>query len=960
MLDAALDYARRGWPVFPCHPGTKQPLVKGGFKVATTDEAQIRRWWGSMPDALIACPTGAAIGAFVIDLDIGAPALIAGTTFLHRFSKHVAGDEGLPHTAIAETASGGIHIYFAWDPARPVGRGIRVCPELELLQPEGAAGVGGKKAKDAGVDALGNDGYAIVPPSVRADGKAWTWLQEPKDGLASAPDRVMAIALKQERDASRASAPEGQTISARAAAGVVPPAAKRTDLDERQRRYSLRAFDEEVRAVEQARPGTRNKQLFEAALKLGTLVGAGALSEGTVIAALEGAAKTCGLWKDDGAKSAQATIASGLKAGKEKPRELPPGRPGRASDAERAQREKATSSSSSPTPPSGDQKRDTRPSRGNGGQPPGGGAGEQRGDEQGDPRSPSGQSNENGDGEPPEIDPELLEHLAGEPLNDLGNARRLIGHFGDSLKHVREVGVHAWVGTHWEAEGGDEVAMRWAHVTSERIALEAPLLMNTRAELDAIAAAEKLPAADRALATGVAPRGAAPLLEDGEDEDAREARRAAAVQILAAAEMAKRALQSRKASRRKFSIASGNGGRLKAMVEQAKPYITVPPEALDADPLAINVKNGTLRLIKEKVPDPECPDPTAERLKTVWRVRLDPHRREDLIGKLMPVIYDPDAKAPNWASFMTRFQPGPAPRRFLQQFHGYALTALMGEQVFVFNYGTGANGKSTFMEAVARLMGEYAQVLPAEALAGDAQRRGDQATPEFARLPGARLVRASELPRGQSFKESTIKMLTGGEPMLVRHLHNRFFEMRPVFKAIGSGNDRPSIGGVDEGIWRRMKLVPWPVMIPERERRPMEQVLAGFEAERAGILNWLLDGLLDYLEHGLVTPEEISTATTNYRADMDPVGEFSTACIIKEAGSKVTARRMYEAYTAWCAANSVRPLTERRFSETMATKGFAKALGRIREYLDVKLGDVPQPPEKSQGEERWEPDYRPE
>ncbi len=930
MLEAALAYAAKGWAVFPCHPSTKQPLVKKGFKVATTDAAQIRRWWEHMPDALIACPTGPAIGAFVIDLDLGAPALIDGLAYLKRFGDHVG---GLPHTAIAETASGGIHVYFAWDPARPVGRGIRVCPELAILQqPRDAEGrppllPDGTRSKDAGVDALGSDGYAIVPPSVRSDGKAWTWLQEPKDGVAPAPARVMEIALKEERDKARGGA-EGAERGTSSASSAAPRAqsSKRADLDERQRRYALRAFDDEVRGVSRAPAGQRNQALFEAALKLGTLVGAGALAEAAVAGALEEAAKDCGLWKDDGAKAVRATIASGLKAGKEKPRALP------AADG----RQRRTGSSASPGPPrlAGEsQPRSSQGSEGrtsNAGQQ-GGGAGER-----------------GGSLEPPDggIDAAVLEQLGVEPLNDLGNARRLIGHFGANLMNVREVGRHAWAGTHWEAEGGDEAAQRMAHITSERIALEAPHLVHTKAELEAIEAAEQLTAEDRALAAGTLPK-AAPLIES-EDADAKLRARQQEVRfILATADTARRALGSRKQQRRKFSIASGNGGRLAAMVEQAEPYITAPPEAVDADPLAINLKNGTLRVVKERVPDPECPDPKAERFVAKWRVQLDLHKREDRITKLLPAFYDPRAEAPEWTAFMTRFQPHENVRRFLQQFHGYALTGLMGLQIFVFNYGSGANGKSTFMEALARLQGPYAAVLPAEALAGDMQRRGDQATPEFARLPGARLVRAAELPRGQSFSESTIKMLTGGEPMLVRHLHHRFFEFRPTFKAIGSGNDKPAIGGVDEGIWRRMKLVPWPVTIPEKERKPMERVLRAFEAERAGILNWLLDGLLDYLAHGLVTPDEISSATADYRAEMDPVGEFAGACVTPSPDERVTARAMYEAYSAWCHANSVRPFSERRFSETMATKGFAKERGRIREYLNVRLHDVPEDPGKS-------------
>lgn len=920
LLAAALDYAARGWPVFPCHPMTKQPLVKKGFKEATTDAAQIRAWWAKWPNALIACPTGAAIGAFIVDLDIGSPVLIAGTTYLHRFSAHVAGTEGLPHTAIAETASGGIHVYFAWDPARPVGRVIRACPALAILQPEGTdPPPGSKKPKAAGIDVLGEDGYAIVPPSVRADGKAWTWLQEPKDGVAPAPEGVMRIALKLERDGSHGSAGAAESISARASAAVAAPRAKRTDLDERQRRYALRAFDDEVRSVSAAPAGQRNDALFKAAAALGSLIGAGALSETTVTAALEEAARECGLWSDDGPKSVRDTIQSGLKTGKGSPRSLPQsgrGPPSRAASA--------------PAPPPDDGRPATRGSRG-----------------------PADKPAEGGAGEPPqdgnEISAETLDQLAGEPLNDLGNARRLIGYFGGDMIHVRAIGVHAWVGTHWQAEGGDEAAMRWAHITSERIALESPLLPHTKHELDAIAADEALSKEDRALALGRGAKGAVPLL-DGQDEEAVAERREQVRDIIAAGKAARGALRSRQQKRRQFSIASGNGGRLAAMVQQAKPYITVLPEEIDRDPVAINLRSGTLRVVKTKVPDPECPDPAVERLKTVYSIRLDPHRREDRLAKLMPADYDPTATAPKWLAFLERFQPNPAPRRFLQQFHGYALTGLMGEQVFVFNYGSGANGKSTFMEAVARLMGAYAQVLPAEALSGDMQRRGDQATPEFARLPGARLVRAAELPRGQSFRESTIKMLTGGEKMLVRHLHERFFEFQPTFKAIGSGNDKPLIGGVDEGIWRRMKLVPWPVTIPAEERRPMERVLRDFEAERAGILNWLLEGLLDYLENGLVTPDEITSATADYRAQMDHVSEFTGACVVASPGTNVTARAMFEAYTAWCHANSVKAYSERRFSDTMGTKGFKKELGRIRQYLDVRLNNVPQDPDKARQE----------
>jgi len=491
------------------------------------------------------------------------------------------------------------------------------------------------------------------------------------------------------------------------------------------------------------------------------------------------------------------------------------------------------------------------------------------------------------------------------------------------MLHVRDVGEHAWAGTHWELRGGKEAFQRAAQTTAEAIALEARWILPTpgdQAKIDAAKALEGIPVED---------------LEDGQRA------------VLEKAEEAEARLQKRRGDRRKFAISCGNTNRINGMLAQAMPHMTVPPEEMDAEPLAINVANGTLRLVKEKVEDPDCPDPDVVRWITRWTVRLDPHRREDRITRVMPVAWDPKAECKRWMASMERFQPKEGPRRFLQQWRGYGLTGLMGEQAFVFHYGLGANFKSTFMETLARIQGDYAQSLPAEALTGDQQRRGDQATPEFARLPGARYVRCAELPRGQGFRESTIKMLTGGEPILVRHLHKGFFEFRPRFKAEGSGNDRPPIGGVDEGIWRRMKLVLWPVTIPPDQRRPMEKVIAEFLEEGPGILRWLVDGLIDYLENGLVVPDEVKATTDEYREDMDPVGEFCRACVTQAAAPDgfVQAREMFNAYLLWCRANSVKPFQEKTFAAVMVQKGFRKENGRLRKYLDVCLHNLPDDPD---------------
>jgi putative DNA primase/helicase len=732
--------------------------------------------------------------------------------------------------------------------------------------------------------------------------------------FAEAPPRLLDLIFQRGEFAKHKPA---STAGSRQARPAFPAAA--SAADRRKQAMALKAFNEEVSALE-AMCGVddpQNNQLNIAAMKLGQFVAAGLLSRTVVEAALEAACVRNSLVAQTSLRAVQATIKSGLEFGLRQARDL--------SHID----EDATRAGSLPhgrlQPPDpeaapGDDHASARPAT-----PMKERAAEARDASREHGRRPSG-----GDGgEDP--DPELLRKLALEPTNDTGNARRLIGHFGRDMLCVREVGEHRWAGTHWERVGGDHAFERFAQRTAELIALEALHIQPPKRDLEAIEAARLL-------------KGSPPDRLTAEERA-----------LLSVAEGAEERLDKRRGDRRKFSVSCGNRARTEAMIKQARPHITVDPDELDKDPLAINVLNGTLRLVKEVVEeeDPDCPDPDVRRMIKVkrWRVRLDPHDRNDRMSKLMPVAYHRAAECPQWLAFMRRFQPKYEVASFLQRFHGYALTGLTGEQAFLFNYGLGANGKSTFMEALARLQGPYAQVLPPEALTGESQRRSDQATPEFARLPGARLVRCAELPRGESFREATLKMLTGGEPMLVRHLNQGFFEMRPTFKAIGSGNDKPSIKGVDEGIWRRVKLVKWDVTIPVAERRPMNEILAEFEAEASGILNWLLEGLIDYLEDGLRVPRDVAQATESYREDMDPIGEFIGAHVVKVPPEKgkpretVGARTLYKAYVAWCHLNSIKPFAEFTFSKIMEQKGFYKQKGRLRVYFDIRLEEPPVDPD---------------
>lgn len=507
--------------------------------------------------------------------------------------------------------------------------------------------------------------------------------------------------------------------------------------------------------------------------------------------------------------------------------------------------------------------------------------------------------------------------------NDTDNGRRLIRWYGADIIMVRDVGWHVWTGRVWEPLGGGEAVQRLAQRVARNIAIEAEVIYPTpveRRQIDAGEAARAIPKARREAADEAA-------IVDGKTAMA--------------------AWTTRRGRRRAFSVTCGNGARIAQMIAQAAPHLTIGVEQMDADPHLVNVENGTL--VFERLRDPEVADPAKAMF---WRVRLRPHDRADRLAKLAPATYDPDAECPKWHDFLDKFQPSKDMQNFLQVYYGYSLLGVIGAQKLVFHYGEGANGKSTLIEALARLFGAYARSLNAESLTGTQARSGSQASPDLAQLPGARMVRISELPRGEPLREALVKQLTGGEPMMVRHNYGNFFEFRPTFKASMSGNDRPRIDGVDHGIWRRIALVVWGVTIADSERREMESVLAEFAEERSGILNWLIQGALTYLEAGLVEPPEVLAATKAYRADMDQVQGFIDACVTRlpppeppDEPRQISTRALYEAYETWCVANAMKPWSEKAFSMTMVKKGFVKRDGRIRTFEGIKLHDVPERPE---------------
>lgn len=860
VLDAALAYATRGWPVFPCNPTpkpadpalenrSKAPLIRDGYTAATTDPAIIRNWWSRWPDALIGLPVSEALGAFVVDLD---PRKATCEELWQRLEAHIGASLGDP--VVAVTQSGGWHLYFAL----PTG--------------EDAAGIRNRAGRKSGlienVDVRGTGGYVIAPPSVMLDGKAYSWRQrdDGQRGLTEAPPELIDAILRRGKFAKE----ERQPSAAKASAG------------ERARKYALSALEAELTELRNASDGTRNDSLNAAAFALGQLVGAGALSESVVAASLEDVASA---WPN--IRKSRGTIKSGLAAGIAQPRDL--------REIENA----------SPPPRRDNPPRSPAPSQGD---------------------APKGQpSQPDRAGEGPALPDQALLDCAQCELSDTGNALRLKRWFGEDLLHVHGLGWHVWDGKRWEFEAGVYGAVERAQETARRIHAEAAHLALTDyeraqiAELEAVLRGEEPPSYD----------GNVVALKPDLDVD----RRVAETRLKALKELVPR----RQAQRSRHAVNSGNASRIRGTLEMAEPLFNVPVNAIDREKLAINVQNGTLRLTEAQ--DPECPDPDARRM--IPSVRLDPHRPSDRITKVMTAAYDPGAVAPAWDAFLEKFLPDPAVRRFVQTYYGYGLTGLTSAQVFLFHYGSGANGKSTFIEALRRLMGDYARVLQAEAVTGEHMARSGAASPEFARLGGARFVQVSELPKGAPLKEETIKLMTGGEPMTVRYLMKDPFELIPEFKASLTGNNKPPATGSDYAVFRRLRLIHWAVRIEERQRRPMVEVLAEFEAEAAGILNWLIEGLLRYRREGLRAPSAVVDATEEYRSDMDPVGEFVRECVEPRDGASVGARQFYEAYILWCEANALRPFSEKRFASETISAGLTRDKSRIRKYLNVRLVDVP-------------------
>ncbi len=488
---------------------------------------------------------------------------------------------------------------------------------------------------------------------------------------------------------------------------------------------------------------------------------------------------------------------------------------------------------------------------------------------------------------------------SGYPLNDFGNGQRFVTYFGDQVMWVPRLGWFTWTGQVWQKDPDRIATRRMAQQVSSRMEVETEFLVLEDWQMAQIARKRDL--ADQIAAAEA---------DSGNPES--EAKLRELRNRMTAVVAAEKRLAERRAEHRRFAKSTGNTGKIDALLTEGGIALARDLDSLDSAEMDVNTESGVLRFSVSGGPD--------QGFSRTADVQLLPHDRAHLMTKMMPVVYDPAATCPRFDAFFAEVQPDPAMRAFILRWLGLSMTATP-VQMLAFWYGAGANGKSVLADLVARMLGDYAATARIKSLTGVDRRGGGDATPDLMLLIGARFVRASEPREGEPLQEELIKELTGGEQIMVRALNSDFVEMTPYFKLTISGNHKPVVRGTDDGIWRRLLLVPWDVQIPEG-RRDKDLGERLFQQERSGILNRLRDGLLDYLEGGLGVPDRVSDATKEFREESDPVGTFLDQCcvITGDHRDSIGARDLGEAFNFWLSDSGMGEFKPRRVAIKLKEK----------------------------------------
>lgn len=364
--------------------------------------------------------------------------------------------------------------------------------------------------------------------------------------------------------------------------------------------------------------------------------------------------------------------------------------------------------------------------------------------------------------------------------------------------------------------------------------------------------------------------------------------------------------------------------RIDDLISEIKsvPAVLVDPDEFDSKPDLLSFRNGVVDLRNGA---------------------LRPHMPDDMLTYSLDIDYDPNAECPRWESFLSEIFPeDPELVPYMQRLTGYGITGHTSEQCFTVLWGKGANGKSVLTDVLSTIFRQVTTTTPFATF----EDKGSGGIPnDLAALRGARLVMASEGDSGKPMSEAVLKRITGKDKVTARFLRQEFFTFSPTFLIMLATNHKPKFKGQDEGLWRRVKLIPFKRWFAPNERDyDLDRKLL---AEAPGIVAWVVRGAMEWYRKGLGDPDVITKATREYRETSDALAGFFPGVLVEDADGRLLGADAYNAYKDWCEAEGL-PQKERwrrtTFYNALEERGIHRTkMAKGITLMGVRLADIEEP-----------------
>lgn len=369
--------------------------------------------------------------------------------------------------------------------------------------------------------------------------------------------------------------------------------------------------------------------------------------------------------------------------------------------------------------------------------------------------------------------------------------------------------------------------------------------------------------------------------------------------------------KARQALTKHIKYSRGSNGKTN-MLKESQHLLPIQPEQFDKDKHLLNVQNGYLDL---------------------HTGQLHEHDKSKFFTKIASIEYTDKIDCPLWMDFLNQIFDGNKPLiDYMQRAVGYSLSGSTEEQMMFILHGNGRNGKSVFLDIITEMLGNYTTNIQPQTIMVKPQQ--NSANSDVAKLDGARLVTSTEPNDGMRFDEGLVKQMTGGDKITARFLYGEEFDYFPQFKIWMATNHKPIIRGTDDGIWRRLAVIPFTVQIPENEVD--RQLKYKLRREMKGILNWAVEGYQEWQRIGLNEPQVIKDQRVTYRTEMDVVELFIEECCVRKSGEREKSSDLYNIYASWAKDNNQYLMSSTKFSKELNNK-FQKIKSGTNYFVGIEL-----------------------